>query len=188
MKIDVEVNQNAGTYKGIKIGSAKATFESSGDGNDMQSKMFEKMFGGGLNYCWAFEKGNCVYTLGSDADKTVRELIDQVRAGGPKKINAEIKAAMDAIPNSRQADAVGTINYARMIKMALGFMPLPADVDTSQIKVESISNIAFAGRTTDEGKLAVNIVMPKKHLQEILSVFKTLIPIMEQQHKAQSGK
>jgi hypothetical protein len=151
----------------------------------MQSKMFKNMFGDGLNYCWAYEKGNCVYTLGSDADKTVRELIDQVRAGGPKKINAEIKAAMDAIPNSRQADAVGTINYARMIKMALGFMPLPADVDTSQIKVESSSNIAFAGKTTDEGKLAVNIVMPKKHLQEIQSVFKQFIPIMEQQHQQQ---
>jgi len=182
MKMDVEVDQDAGTYKGVKIGAAKAAFKLGGDSNDMQSKMFEKMFGDGLDYCWAFEKGNCVYTLGSDADKTVRELIDQVRAGGPKKINAEIKAAMDAIPNSKQADTVGTINYARAIKMALGFMPFPADVDMSQIKVQSSSNIAFAGRTTDEGKLAVNIVMPKKHLQEIQSVFKTLIPIMEQHY------
>jgi hypothetical protein len=99
-----------------------------------------------------------------------------------------MKAAMDAIPNIKQADAVGTINYARAIEMALGFMPLPADVDTSQIKVESNSNIAFAGRTTDEGKMAVSIVMPKKHLQEIQSVFKQFIPIMEQQHKSQTGK
>jgi hypothetical protein len=187
MKMDVEIDYDAGTYKGVKIGAAKVAFKAGGD-DAMQAQMFEKMFGDGLDYCWAFEKGNCVYTLGSDADKTIRELIDQVRAGGPKKINAEMKAAMDAIPGSEQADAVGTINYARAIKMALGFMPLPADVDMSQFKVESKSNIAFAGRTTAEGKLAVNIVMPKKHLQEIQSVFKTLIPIMEKQQREMREK
>jgi hypothetical protein len=187
MKMDVEIDRDAGTYKGVEIGAAKVAFKSGGD-DAMQARMFEKMFGDGLDYCWAFEKGNCVYTVGSDADKTIRELIDQVRAGGPKKINAEMKAAMDAIPGSEQADAVGTINYARAIKMALGFMPLPADVDMSQFKVESKSNIAFAGRTTDDGKMAVNIVMPKKHLQEIQSVFKTLIPQIEKQQREMREK
>ena len=187
MKMDVEVDHDAGTYKGAKIGAAKVTFKSGGD-DDMQAQMFAKMFGDGLGYCWAFEKGNCVYTIGSDADKTIRELIDQVRAGGPKKINAEMKAAMDAIPGSKQADAVGTINYARAIKIAIGFMPFPEGVDTTQLKVQSKSNIAFAGRTTEEGKLAVNIVMPKKHLQEIQSVFKQFIPIMEKQQREMREK
>jgi hypothetical protein len=186
MKMDVEIDDDAGSYKGVKIGAAKVIFKSSGD--DMQAQMFAKMFGDGLDYCWAFEKGNCLYTIGSDADKTIRELIDQVRAGGPKKINAEMKTATEAIDDSNKADAIGTLNYARAIGMALGFMPLPEGADTSKLKVESTSNIAFAGRTTDEGKLAVNIVMPKKHLQEIQSVFKILIPMMEQQRKAQTGK
>jgi hypothetical protein len=187
MKMDVEIDRDAGSYKGVKIGAAKVTFKSSGD-NEMQTRMFEKMFGDGIDYRWAFEKGNCVYTLGSDADKTVRELIDQVRSGGPKKISSETKAALDSIPGGKNADVVGTINYARAIEMALGFMPLPEGVDTSQIKVKSESNIAFSGQTTDEGKLAFNIVMPKKHLQEIQSIFKQFIPIMEQQHKAQTEK
>jgi hypothetical protein len=187
MKMDVEIDHDAGTYKGVKIGAAKVVFKAGG-GDDMQAQMFAKMFGDGLDYCWAFEKGNCVYTIGSDADKTIRELIDQVRAGGPKKINTEMKAAMDAIDGSKQADAVGTINYARAIEFGLGFMPFPEGVDMSQFKVESKSNIAFAGRTTDEGKLAVNIVLPKKHLQEIQSIFKTLIPQIEKQQREMREK
>jgi len=187
MKMDVEIDRDAGSYKGVKIGTAKVAFKA-GDGNEMQAKMFEKMFGDGLDYCWAFEKGNCLYTVGGDADKIIRQLIDQVRAGGPKKISTEMKAAMDAMPDSKQADAVGTLNYARVFEMAFGFMPLPEGVDMSQFKVESKSNIAFAGRTTDQGKMAVNIVMPKKHLQEIQSVFKTMIAQIEKQQKEMREK
>jgi hypothetical protein len=187
MKMDVEIDHDAGTYKGVKIGAAKVVFKAGG-GDDMQAQMFAKMFGDGLDYCWAFEKGNCLYTVGGDADKTIRQLIDQVRAGGPKKINAEMKAAMDSIPNIKQADAIGTINYARAIEMAFGFMPFPEGIDISQIKVQSSSNIAFAGRTTDEGKMAVSIVMPKKHLQEIQSVFKTVIPQIEKQQREMREK
>ena len=151
MKMDVEIDDNAGSYKGVKIGAAKVIFKTGG-GDDMQTQMFAKMFGDGIDYCWAFEKGNCLYTLGSDADKTIRELIDQVRAGGPKKINAEMKTATEAIDDSKKADAIGTLNYARAIGMALGFMPLPEGTDTSKLKVQSSSNIAFAGRTKERSE------------------------------------
>ena len=186
MEMDVEIERDAGTYKGVKIGAAKVAFKVGDDA--MQAKMFEKMFGDGLDYRWAFVNDNCVYTIGSDADKTVRGLIDQVRAGGPKKIGAEMKAALDVISESDQADVIGTINYVRAIKMAFGFMPLPEGFDTTQLKVETKSNIAFAGRTTAEGKLALQIVLPKKHLQEIQSVFKTLIPQIEKQQREMREK
>ena len=182
MEMDVEINRDAGTYKGIQLGAAKVAFKSGGD-DAMQAQMFQKMFGDGLDYCWAFVNDNCVYTIGSDADETVRGLIDQVKAGGPKKIGAEMKAALDVIPDSDQADVIGTINYVRAINMAFGFMPLPEGVDTTQLKVATKSNIAFAGRTTAKGKLALQIVLPKEHLQEIQSAFKALIPQIEKQQK-----
>jgi len=187
MKMDVEIDDDADTYKGVKIGSAKVKFKSSGDAA-MQTQMFEKMFGDGIDYCWAFEKGNCVYTIGSDADKTIRELIDQVRAGGPKKIGSQTKAALKVLGNSDKADVVGTFNFVHYMHMVAGFIAAIEEVDMSELDTPTESNIAFAGRTTDEGKMAVNIVMSKKHLQEIQSVFKEFIPIMEQQHKAQTGK
>ncbi len=181
MEMDVEIDRDAGTYKGVQIGGAKVVFK--GGDDEMQAKMFEKMFGEGLDYRWAFVKGKCVYAVGSDADGTVRELIDKVRAGGPKQIGSETRAALEAIPESDQADAIGTINYVRAITMAFGFMPLPEDFDRTQLNVVSTSNIAFAGRTTADGKLAVQIVLPKKHLQEIQHVFKTLIPQIEKQQR-----
>lgn len=182
MEMEVEIDEDAGTYKGVQIGGAQVVFKAGG-GDDMQAQMFENIFGDGLDYRWAFAKGNCVYTVGSNADETIRELIDQVRAGGPKQISSETRAALEAIGESDEADVIGTINYVRAITMAFGFMPLPEDFDRTQLKVASKSSIAFSGRTTDEGKLALKIVLPKKHVQEIQSVFKTLIPQIEKHQK-----
>ncbi len=188
MKMDVEIDRDAGTYKGVQIGAAKVAFKAGGDDESMQTQMFEKIFGDGLDYCWAFVKGSCVYTVGSDADGTIRELIDQVRAGGPKQIGSETKAALAAIPGSDKADVVGTLNYVRAINMAFSFMPFPEGVDTTELKVETKSNIAFAGRTTDRGQLAMQIVLPKEHLLEIKSVFENIIPKIKEQERLQREK
>jgi hypothetical protein len=183
MEMDVEIDHDSGSYKGVQIGGAKVSFKVGGGDDEMQALMFEKMFGDGLDYRWAFENGNCVYTVGGNADEAIRELIDQVRAGGPKEIGSEIRAAMESIDDSDQADVIGTINYVRAITMGIGFMPLPDDFDRTQLKVASKSNIAFAGRTTDDGNLKLQIVLPKKHVQEIQSVFKILIPQIEKHQK-----
>ncbi|UCC97399.1 MAG: hypothetical protein JSW66_16330 [Phycisphaerales bacterium] len=187
MEMDVEIDRDAGTYRGVQIGGAKVGFKAGGD-SAMQAKMFETMFGDGIDYRWAFEKGNCVYTVGADADGTIRELIDQVRAGGPKGIGSEARAALEAIGESEKADAVGTLNYVRAISMAFGFMPLPEDFDTTQLEMDSKSNIAFAGRTTAEGNLALQIVLPREHLLEIKSVFDNIIPKIKEQERLQRQK
>ncbi len=183
MEMSVKIKRGAGTYKGVTIDAAKVNFKI--NEKSMQSQMIEEMFGDGLDYSWAFVNNNCVYTIGGDADKMIRELIDQVKAGGPKKIGAEMKAAMDAIPGSKQADVVGTFNYVRAINMATRFMIEGAD---SADQVQSQSSIAFAGRTTEGGKMKLQMVLPKKHLQEIQSVFKTLIPQIEKQQREMREK
>ena len=184
MEMDVKINRGAGNYKGVTIDAAKVNFKVS-DEKSMQSQMIGGMFGDGLDYSWAFVNNKCVYTIGGDADKMIRELIDQVKAGGPKKIGAEMKAAMDAIPGSNQADVVGTFNYVRMLNMVSSFIGEGAD---SMEKVPTQSSIAFAGRTTENGKMKLQYVLPKKHLQEIQSAFKALIPIMEKQQREQREK
>jgi hypothetical protein len=96
-----------------------------------------------------------------------------------------MKAAMDSIPDSKQADVVGTFNYVRAINMAMSFMIEGAD---SKDQVQSQSSIAFAGRTTENGKMKLQMVLPKKHLQEIQSVFKKFIPLMEKQQREMREK
>jgi hypothetical protein len=183
MEMDVKINRGAGSYKGATIDAAKVNFKISD--KSLQSEMIGKMFGDGLDYSWAFVNNNCVYTIGGDADKMIRELIDQVKAGGPKKIGAEMKAAMDSIPGSEQAEVVGTFNYAHAINMVTRFIAEGAD-STDQVSTQS--GIAFAGRATEHGKLKLQMVLPKKHLQEIQSAFKTLIPLMEKQQKEMREK
>lgn len=183
MEMDVKINRGAGTYKGVTIDAAKVNFKISD--KSMQSQMIAEMFGDVLDYSWAFVNNNCVYTIGGDADKMIRELIDQVKAGGPKKIGAEMKAAMDAIPGSKQADVVGTFNYVRAINMVTRFIVEDAD---SADQVSTQSSIAFAGRATEHGKMKLQMVLPKKHLQEIQSAFMKFIPLMEKQQKEQREK
>ena len=190
MEMDVEVDRDAGTYKGAQIGAAKVGIKVGGDG-PMQaemSKMFEKMFGDGLDYRWAFEKGNCVYTLGGDADGMIRELIDQVRAGGPKQVGSQMKAALEVLTDGDKADVVGTFNFVRYMHLVAGFMATAAGTDMPQVDTPTESNIAFAGRTTEAGNLAFQIVMPKEHLLETKSVFENVIQKIEEQQRQQRQK
>jgi hypothetical protein len=187
MEMDLKVERGADTYKEIRIDSAKVAFKI-GDEKSPQAEMIKKIYGDALDYRWAFVDGYCVYSIGGGADQTVRELIDQVRAGGPKEIGSEMKSALEAIPGSRQADAVGTLNYVRILNMALGFMPLPAGVGAPKLQVPTKSNIAFAGRTTADGKLLMQMALPKEHLQDIKSAFQTLIPQIKKQEELQRQK
>jgi hypothetical protein len=183
MEMDVKVERDAGTYKGVRIDAAKVAFKM-GDEDSPQSQMLKKIWGDALDYRWALLDGYCVYSIGGNTDKTIRELIDQVKAGGPKKIGSEMKAALDAIPNSKQADCVGTLNYVRMLNMASVFMVMPGGEKFPQLDVSTKSNIAFASWDAD-GKTTLQIALPKQHLLEIKSAFEKLIPQIEQQEKQQ---
>jgi len=187
MEMDVEIDDDAGTYKGVKISAAKVAFKAGGD-DTMQTQMFEKIFGDGIDYCWAFEKGNCIYTLGSDADETIRELIDQVRAGGPKQVGSQMKAALEVLGNSDKADVVGTFNFVRYMEMAAGFIAAIEEVDMPELDTPTESNIAFAGRTTEAGNLVFQIVMPKEHMLETKSVFENIIPKIKEQERLKRQK
>lgn len=186
MEMDVEVKRGVGTYKGIRIDSVKFAFRM-GQEDSPQSRMIEEMFGDGLDYRWALVDDYCVYAIGGDTDKTIREIIDQVRAGAPEEIGSDMKAALDAIPDSGQADLVGTLNYVRMLNMVSAFMFMPDGANFPKIDVPTKSNIAFAGRSAD-GRMTFRIALPKQHLLEIKSAFEKFIPQIEQQQKQQRQK
>jgi len=183
MEMDVKVKRGVGTYKGIRIDSAKVAFKM-GEEDSPQSRMIEEMFGDGLDYRWALVDDYCVYSIGGDSDKTIREIIDQLRAPALKEIGSEMKAAMDTIPDSGQVDLVGTLNYVRMLNMVSAFMPMPDGADFPKIDVPTKSNIAFAGRSAD-GRMTFRMALPKQHLMEIKSAFEKFIPQIEQQQKKQ---
>ncbi len=84
-----------------------------------------------------------------------------------------------------QADAVGTFNYVRMLNMALAAMSMAGAEGPAKLDVPTTSSLAFAGRTTAPGVLDVQVVLPKQHLVEIKSAFKTLITPIKKQEELQ---
>jgi hypothetical protein len=187
MEMDVEIDRDTGTYKGTRIGGAKVAFKM-GDEDSPTAQMLGKMFGDGLKYRWAFTPGRCVYTLGPDADGMIRELIDQVKAGGPKQVGSQMKAALDVLGDGDKADVVGTFNLVRYMQMVAGFMATAAEADMPKFDAPTESNVVFAGRTTEAGNLTFQIVMPKQHLLETKSVFEKIIPKIQEQQRLQRQK
>jgi hypothetical protein len=187
IKLSCSPITDAGTYKGVSISSARMGLGAVEPEAEF-GQLIETMYGGGFDYRWAVFDGVCVYAMGDDVDAMVRELIDDVKAGGPKSTGAEIQEAVGYLTNGAQADFVGTYNYVRLIKMMGSIMiGMPADAGEiaelgevlNSIAVESKSNIAFAG-TASGGTLDMEIALPKAHLMEMMQVFGAI-----QQHEMQ---
>ncbi len=166
------------TYEGISIDSSEFVMTSTSP-NSPQGQMINAMYGGGFKYKWAIVDGLFVCAMGPDVDSSLRKLIDIVKAGGPKETASEIKAALALLPGAEKCDFFATYNLVRMFKMTAAFAPAPMP----QVDVPSSGNFIFAGKAAD-GKLTIDIVLPKTHLVELM----TMIQMMAIQRMQQQGQ
>ncbi len=169
MEIGFTIKRDAGSYKGVSIDSAKFTMKSV-DANSPQGQMINAMYGDGFDYRWAIIDGLCVYAVGGDVDSAIRELIDTVKAGGSKRMASEIKSALTLLPDAGKADFMVTYNLMRVFKMAMSMAPVPMP----QMDIPTKSNVVFAGKISN-GKMAVQIALPKEHLTEIMTAFQMMM-------------
>ncbi len=112
-----------------------------------------------------FGKG-IVCAAGGDVNAKIRELINQVQADSPKQIGSEMKSALALLPGADKADFLVTFNLLRVFKMASAMMPIPIP----KMDVPTKSNIVITGKAGN-GKLVVDIALPKEHLAEIMGAF-----------------
>ncbi|MFB0552716.1 MAG: hypothetical protein ACETWQ_05305 [Phycisphaerae bacterium] len=173
------IQRDVDLYKDISIDSAKFTMKST-DANSPQGQMINAMYGGGFDYRWAMANGLWVCTIGGNANSAIRELIDEVKAGSPKQMGDEMKAALTLLPEADKADFVVTYNFLRLFKMVGAIMPMPMPM--LQMDIPTKSNIVFAGKAGN-GKMAVDIALPKEHLMEIMGVFQMMKQQQQQQQK-----
>ena len=178
IETSLTIQRGVGSYKNVSIDSAKFTMKST-DANSPQGQMINAMYGGGFDYRWGMVDGLWVCTIGGNADLAIRELIDQVKAGGPKQIGNEMKAALALLPEADKADFVVTYNFLRLFKMATAMVPVPIP----QMDFPTKSNIVLAGKAGN-GKMVVDIALPKEHLTEIMAVFQ----MIQQQQKGAMAK
>ncbi len=178
------VESDTETYRGVRINAARLTFDTD-DEDSPQGQMIAAMWGGGLDYRWGVTDGYCVYVIGKEADKHARELIDQIKAGGAKGVCSEMKAALEAIPNSEKADAVGTFNYVRILNATLSAMPLANGKSLPPLNAPTEGNVAFAAFSGEDG-FTIEMVLPRKHIVEIKSAFETFGKQMKEFEKQQT--
>jgi hypothetical protein len=174
MESSFEVKRGIDSYKGVSIDSAKLSMKSTQVGTP-QAQMVTAMYGDGFDYRWGIAKDLFVCAAGGDVDSNIRELIDQAQAGSSKQIGSETKAAIALLPGADKADFLLTFNLIRVFTMATAFMPIPMP----KMNVPTKSNIVVAGKAGD-GKMVVDIAVPKEHLSEIMGAF-----LMMQQQQMQ---
>jgi len=167
MEMRFEFKRDIDTYKELSIDSAKLVMKFA-DSNSPQGQMLNMMFGDGFNYRWAVADGLWVCAVSGDPDSAIRQLIDEVKAGGPQA-SSEMKAVLELLPQASKADCVGTFNFLRYFGIITAFMPIPLP----KMDISTKSNIVFAGRTGD-GKMAVDVALPKEHLMEISGFFQKM--------------
>jgi hypothetical protein len=165
LEISFSTKNNVDNYKGVSINSAKLTMKAA-DANSPHAQMITSMFGEGFDYQWGLTDGLLVSAVGGDVDSTIHELIDQAKSSGPEQIGAETKAALSLLPEAKKADFFITFNVLRLIKMVTSMVPLPIP----PMDIQTKSNIVIAGNAAD-GRMVVNIAVPKQHLTEIMSTF-----------------
>jgi predicted Zn-ribbon and HTH transcriptional regulator len=133
------------------------------DADSPQGQMISGMYGEGFDYQWALVDGLCVSAMGGDVNSAIHEMIDQVKAGGPKEIGAEVKTALGLLPEANKADFVATYNLLRLFRMIATMAPMPMP----QMEIPTKSNIIAAGKV-GRGRVVVDVAVPKEHLAEVM--------------------
>lgn len=171
MKCKFDLKKNASTYEGVAIDEVTFGLKAT-DADAPQAQAINAIYGDGLDIQLATVNNQLVYALGSDADDSVKKLIDQVKAGGPGEVPSEVQSAMALIPGADKADFFATLNILRLMKLVGEFAPTPMP----QMDIPSQSNIAIAG-DTGNGKMTIDVAVPKQHVQEAMAI----VMMMQQQ-------
>ena len=167
LRTEYTITRQADNYREISIDSSKFVMKAV-DANTQQGQMIEEMYGDGLDSKWAIVNGLCVGSVSADASEVIKELIDLTKSGKTYQMPPEVETALEMLPNPQSADFVGTLNYIRLLDMALSMQPFASDWEFS-----TQTHVAFAG-AADNGRLNVDIAVPKEHILEIIEAFKTL--------------
>jgi hypothetical protein len=178
VKLNVELQRKTETYKDVPIDTLKFSFAST-DANSPQGQMLSAMYGEGMNIRMAIVNNLLVYAAAADPASVIHGLIDQAKnSTAAAQAPSEIQAATKLLPGSEKADFLVTYNILRQVQMISAVAPVPIP----PIEAKSQSNVVLAGNAAD-GKLAVQLALPKQHLQELMGAFMQ----MRQQQMQQGG-
>jgi hypothetical protein len=176
LKYKFEISRGAEDYNNVSIDFGRVRMDAN-DPNSAYGKMIDKVYGGGFELRLATVDRLWLCVFGADCNSGIHQLIDQVKAGGPQQTASEVASALATLAEPEEADFVGTANFMRYLNM-VGAMLGGVQIGSGgppivPVDVETNSNLAFAGKVTN-GKMAVEIALPKQHLLEIKAGLETM--------------
>ncbi|MCD6393676.1 MAG: hypothetical protein J7M40_09230, partial [Planctomycetes bacterium] len=166
-------------YKGVQIHALRFNMKAPAEASEEEKVMIESMFGSGgsaFNFKFAAAGSFMLVAGGPDADRDLRQLIDQALSGRVPSPTGDIKAAMAAIPNVASTDFVASVNVIRLLSgvgAMMSAMPIPGGEMIGQmfsgLDMPTESCLALAGKV-DNGAATLQIALPKQHLLEIMEI------------------
>jgi hypothetical protein len=186
LKVSSTYTPDSMKYNGASIDSWTMSMKTA-DPNSQEAKMMTAMYGDGMKGLIAFTDGLALCYAGPDAEATIKKMIDERKAGGPKTGSAEFKSAMAMVPDAAGADLICTYNYLRIFKALPAMLPIPGLAEAFAKLPESKSNLIFSARAAN-GALSVDIILPKLHAQELMGAFMQMQASAKQQQQNNNGE
>ena len=177
MKVQFTFQRNAETYKEVPIDVGRILIQPT-DANSPQGQMIKNMYGAGLNLRMALVNDLLLTVMAADPETEIHALIDQAKSGAAGPTPSEVQAALQSVPEAKNASFFGTFNEVRALETFLPFSPMPMP----QVQVPSKSDIAFAGNIGN-GRLLTDIAIPKQQVLEVKEMFVQIQQKVQPQQK-----
>jgi hypothetical protein len=167
IKVQFTFKRNVETYKDVPIDAAGIVIQPV-DVNAPQAQMMKSMFGGGFHLRMALVNDLWLTAMSADPDQEIHALIDQAKSGSPGQVPSEVQAALQLVPEAKNASVFGTYNLARWMQVVMSFMPMPMAMP--QTEIPAGSDIAFDA-IIGGGRLLTNIAVPKQQVEAMMNMF-----------------
>ncbi len=165
LKMQTDIKRNASSYKGVPIDAVHVSVQAI-DANSPQAQMIKAIYGAGVDARLAFVGNLLLEALASNPDQVIQGMIDQAQSSGTAQVPSEVQAALQLLPNAKQATFFGTFNLLRALPIVVSFAPIPIQLPPAEVSPQSA--VAFAGRVGD-GRLLAELAVPKQHVLDVVS-------------------
>jgi len=175
------IQEEKENYKGLSINQAIVRFALNDSVSASEKTAIEALYGKeGLVYPFTVSKNHMIMTMGPDADRQLKNLIDQQDRVPP--MPQEMQDAINRIPQANSADMILSVNIVRLMKGMSEMMaqisktaftegmPAPPFAQAMEgIAINTQSSMAI-GTHIDQGRIQTRMALPKQHLTEVMAM------------------
>jgi hypothetical protein len=183
LKMQLDIKRNASTYKGVPIDALRVNVQAL-DANSPQAQIVKAIYGAGFDARLAFMGNLLLEAVAQNPDQVIQGMIDQAQSSGTPQVASDVQAALQLLPNAKQATFFGTLNFLRALPIVTSFLPMPVQLPPAEVSPQS--SVAFASHVGD-GRLLSELAVPKQHVLDVVT-FIGKIREQEQKQKQQEAE